>query len=402
MEKTAVILASDEKGLQLVYGIPVIRRLVLLLRRAGICSVHVAGRLKPYLSVLSDLVPAQALHEIDNPESLGSIMEGLAFRDEERILALRANLVIDSPSLGSILQDEKNRDILFWAGNGKAGPDLAFLVNRSHIPPILRSLWSSEPLDSKIKEEAARLEGVGGLPHAVGEGEESGAAEDHLLKALANQTKSSDGFLARKVSRRISPFFSKKLAHTRMTPNEITIIGASIGLLGAFFLAQPGYWARLFGAFLFVVCVIVDGVDGEVARLKLQETPFGHYLDIILDNVVHVVLFAAIAIGLYRGTGDAGYVKALLFLLAGFGLCGVSVYYFILRPATDEFRRSPATLRLMALVTNRDFAYLVLALALVDRLGWFLKGAALGTFLFAAALWAVSLFGARSEKDQTP
>jgi phosphatidylglycerophosphate synthase len=402
MEKMAIILAPDENGLQLVYGIPVIRRLVLLVRRAGIRSVHVAGRLKPYLSVLSNLVPAQAIHEIDSPESLPRVVEHIAFLDEQKVLALRANLVIDSPSLGRLLQDENNKDIVFLAGNRKAGADLLFLATRSHILSILQSLWSSEPLDSKIQERATMLEGVGGLPHAVGEGEGSGAAEDHLLKALAAQTKSSDGFLARTVSRRISPFFSKKLAHTRITPNEITIIGMSIGLLGALFLAQPNYGARLLGAFLFVLSVIVDGVDGEVARLKLQETPFGHYLDIITDNVVHIVLFVAIALGLYRETGDAGYVKALLFLLAGFGLCGVSVYYLILRPGADEFTRSPAILRLMALVTNRDFAYLVLALALVNRLGWFLKGAALGTFLFAATLWVASLLGTRSEKDQTP
>jgi hypothetical protein len=168
MEKTAIILAPDEKGLQLVYGIPVIRRLVLLVRRAGIRSIHVAGRLKPYLSVLSDLVPAQAVHEIDNPESLLRVVERIGFLDEQKVLALRANLVIDSPSLGRLLQDENNKDIVFLAGDGRAGSDLLFLATRSHILPILQSLWSSEPLDPKIKERAMRVEGVGGLPHAVG------------------------------------------------------------------------------------------------------------------------------------------------------------------------------------------------------------------------------------------
>lgn len=402
MEKTAIILAPDDRGLQLVYGMPAIRRLVLLVHRLGIHSVQVVGRLNPYLSVLSGLVPSHAFHEAEDRASLAHLVERLGFHDGERVLILRANVVVDSPSLARLLQEENKKKVVLLTGQGKTGPDRLFLASPGDILPILQALWSCEPLDSKIEETASCLEGAGGLPHAIGEGEESGVSEDQLLKALAAQTKSNDGFLARTVDRRISRFFSKRFAHTRITPNQITMIGVTIGLLGAYFLAQPNYGARLLGAFLFLLCVIVDGVDGEVARLKLQETPFGHYLDIITDNVVHVVLFVAVALGLYRETGDGGYMRALLFLLAGFVLCAVSVYYLILRLEPDELRRSPGTLRLMALMANRDFAYLLVALALVNRLSWFLKGAAVGSFLFAAALWAVSLFGPRAPKDQTP
>jgi phosphatidylglycerophosphate synthase len=402
MEKTAIILAPDERGLQLVYGIPAIRRLVLLAHRLGIHSVQVVGRLKPYLSVLSDLIPPHAFHEVEDRASLAHLLEHLGFQDEERVLVLRANLVIDSPSLSRLLQEENKKKLVLLTGQEKTGADRLFLASPGDILPILQALWSSEPLDSKIEEKASRLEGAGGLPYAIRHGEESGVSEAHLLKALAAQTKSTDGFLARTVARRISRFFSKRLAHTRITPNQITIMGVTIGLLGAYFLAQPNYGARLLGAFLFLFCIIVDGVDGEMARLKLQETSFGHYLDLVTDNGVHVVLFVAIALGLYRETGDAGYMRALIFLLAGFVLCAVSVYYLILKREPDELRRSPAALRLMALMANRDFAYLLVALALVNRLGWFLKGAAAGSFLFAATLWALSIIGNRPAQDQTP
>jgi phosphatidylglycerophosphate synthase len=402
MVKTAIILAPDERGLQLVYGIPAVRRFVLLAHRSGIHSVQVVGRSKPYLTVLSDLIPVHAFHEVEDRASLAPFVESLGFQDGERVLVLKANLVIDAPSIAHLIEEENKKKVVLLTGLDKNGPDRLFLATALDILPILKALWSGEPLDSDIEEKASRLEGAGGLPHAVGEGEGREVSEGHLLKALAAQTKSSDGFLARTVARRISPFFSKRLAHTRITPNQITMIGVTIGLLGAYFLAQPTYGDRLLGALLFLFCVIVDGVDGEVARLKLQETSFGHYLDIVTDNVVHVVLFVAIAFGLYRETGDAGYMRALLFLLAGFVLCAVSVYYLILKREPDELRRSPATLRLMALMINRDFAYLVVALALVNHLSWFLKGAAVGSFLFAVTLFAVSIFGNRAAEDQTP
>jgi phosphatidylglycerophosphate synthase len=402
MEKTAIIVAPDERGLQLIYGMPAVRRLVLLAQRLGYRSVLVVGRLKPYLPVLSDLIPADAFHEVEAQESLAQVVERLGFQDEEKVLILRANVVVDSPSLVRLLREESKNKVVFLAGNGKAGADRVFLSSSGDISTIMEALWSGEPLDARIEEKASGLKGADDLPRAIGEGEESEVSESRLLKALADQTKSDDGFLARTLDRRVSRFFSKRLARTRITPNQITVMGVTIGLFGAYFLAQPNYGARLLGAILFLFCVIVDGVDGEVARLKLQETPFGHYLDIITDNAVHIVLFVAIAFGLYRETGDFGYMRALLLLLVGFMVCAVSVYYVILRREPDELRRSPATLRLMALVTNRDFAYLLVVLALANRLSWFLKGAAVGTFLFAAALWAVSILGSRAAEDQTP
>lgn len=52
----------------------------------------------------------------------------------------------------------------------------------------------------------------------------------------------------------------------------------------------------------------------------------------------------------------------------------------------------------MALMSNRDFAYIVVVLALVQRLQWFLLGAAVGTYLFAGALWLISFY----EKKAAP
>jgi hypothetical protein len=50
----------------------------------------------------------------------------------------------------------------------------------------------------------------------------------------------------------------------------------------------------------------------------------------------------------------------------------------------------------MALMSNRDFAYILVVLALVGRLHWFLIGAAFGTYLFAATLWLITFYEKRA------
>ena len=82
-------------------------------------------------------------------------------------------------------------------------------------------------------------------------------------------------------------------------------------MAGALLLSWSGYWPHLIGALLFLLCIIVDGVDGEVARLKLQETRFGHLLDVVTDNFVHLAIFARIALGLYHDSGDPVYIRLL-------------------------------------------------------------------------------------------
>jgi hypothetical protein len=138
MEKTAIIVAPDERGLQLIYGMPAVRRLVLLAQRLGYRSVLVVGRLKPYLPVLSDLIPADAFHEVEAQESLAQVVERLGFQDEEKVLILRANVVVDSPSLVRLLREESKNKVVFLAGNGKAGADRVF-------PPSWRLYGPASP-----------------------------------------------------------------------------------------------------------------------------------------------------------------------------------------------------------------------------------------------------------------
>jgi len=70
-------------------------------------------------------------------------------------------------------------------------------------------------------------------------------------------------------------------------------------------------------------------------------------------------------------------------LLAGFGACAVSVSRAI-SAARDEAHR---WISKVERATGRDFAYILVILAIFNRLYYFIWGAAFGMHVFAVSLW---------------
>jgi phosphatidylglycerophosphate synthase len=103
--------------------------------------------------------------------------------------------------------------------------------------------------------------------------------------------------MARHFDRKVSLAISRRLARTSITPNAMTLISVGIGLSGAPFFLSERPALQTIGALLFVLHSIVDGCDGELARLKLQESRLGGVLDFWGDNVVHIAVFASVAVG---------------------------------------------------------------------------------------------------------
>ena len=390
--KACLILVLDERGLVPVFGVPAVRRLVLLAQRMEMEPLCLLGRVEPVRAEVSDLLSPRAFQTVEDPRGLEPAVRGLALPGDAKVLVMRANHVIDQ-SLSDLVATPLGRGQFYRAGEGEETGDSLYLSDADDLLPLLSALCFDSFSAPSVLSRAERLEGASGLPCAIGPGRnEAKTCEARLIASAASVVKADDSFLSRHVNRRISRFVSARVVRSRITANQITLINGVIGLAGGLFLSLPGYWPRLLGALLFLLCVIMDGADGEVARLKLQESSFGRALDYTVDNVVHVAIFTGMAVGLYRDTGHGRYLLALLVLLAGFGLCALVVNRYILKRTTDELTRSSRVIRLMAtLLTNRDFAYLVLAFSVVNRLSWFLLATAFGTYLFAAILWLAAL-----------
>jgi phosphatidylglycerophosphate synthase len=130
------------------------------------------------------------------------------------------------------------------------------------------------------------------------------AAERKLDRWLVKPT---DGFYAR-LNRRISIPISRQLIKLPITANMVSIFTLGVGIASAAFFAYGGYWSTLLGAFLCLFASIMDGCDGEVARLKLLESDFGCWLETICDYAFYLFLLVGMTIGRWRSSGTRTYL----------------------------------------------------------------------------------------------
>ena len=235
---------------------------------------------------------------------------------------------------------------------------------------------------------------------AITQPEDLQAAECKLDQWLVKPT---DGIFAR-MNRRVSIPISRQLIKFAITPNMVSLFTLALSIAAAGFFASGGYWNCLAGAVLGVGGSILDGCDGEVARLKLQASDFGCWLDTICDYTYYFVTFAGIIVGVARSTCDpkiigwgiAIFAGALLtFISAAIGrkrLSGNRPEQYLLVWQKHAESRSAGKLLRMArqteFIVRRCFLpYFLLALAVLNLMHALVYMAAFG----ANVAWIVSL-----------
>ncbi len=141
-------------------------------------------------------------------------------------------------------------------------------------------------------------------------------AERRLL--ARERGKPHDGPVSRWINRPLSRALSRRLVRWPVTPNQITLGSFALSALAALLMALPGWPALAAGGVLAQIASIVDGCDGEIARLKLMKSDFGGWLDAVLDRYADGFLLFGLtwhAVMARAAMDDAG---AGLALLAGF------------------------------------------------------------------------------------
>lgn len=116
--------------------------------------------------------------------------------------------------------------------------------------------------------------------------------------------------------RRLSPYLTRGLLRTSLTPNGVTWLMIASGLLAALALTLPGMLAAVAAVGLIQLQLLLDCCDGELARWQGKLSPVGIYLDRIGHYVTETALPIALGIRADGGWDSIGTNTTLGLLIA--------------------------------------------------------------------------------------
>jgi phosphatidylglycerophosphate synthase len=99
-----------------------------------------------------------------------------------------------------------------------------------------------------------------------------------------------------------------QLAKTPLTPNMVSVIGGCFVVAAGLVYAQPWGWqGALLGMLLHMTWHVVDGADGDLARITRRSSPLGELVDGICDYTSHIIVYLILGwlLSFQIGTGWA-------------------------------------------------------------------------------------------------
>ncbi len=172
---------------------------------------------------------------------------------------------------------------------------------------------------------------------------------------------------------------ARPLAATTVSPNQVTTARLATGLASAAAIGTGIPLWQDIGAGVFVVSMILDRADGDLARLTGKTSAAGHRYDLIADGLSNAVIFFGLGFGLRDGA--FGLLAIPMGLAAG---VAVAAILRMAMWAEDRQGARAAELPTFAGFDVDDLMILVPLAVWIGELELLLKAAAVGAPLFAA------------------
>lgn len=178
------------------------------------------------------------------------------------------------------------------------------------------------------------------------------AARARVRRSLGKET---DGLISRKLNRPISTRITMALAPLRVSPHLLSLVTLIVGVWAAWSLSAG---RALMGGLLVHAASVLDGSDGETARLQGTSSRRGAALDAFFDRMVDAAIFSGLWLWVWDNPSREFRIMVISIAALGWGVLANS-----LQEPVSVFevprRHEP---RLLALFGGRDTRMLVLAI----------------------------------------
>jgi len=291
VERTVLAFLRAGVGEFLVAGEPESARRLAEILRQGPCRrarVRVVEALGPAIRTGETLFLARADCHYDRRLITRFV--------EETRAGVGARVAVDFRPDAPRAHDQAPR-VALWLGSPEAGLRMvadalvgadAVLAGLALVTPRFGRLFDEAPADGRRLARAltalAQREPV--APWPVAELWQEVRSEVDVArvrhKVLAGAVGVSDGIVARHLNRPISRRITERLLSRNVSPWQLSV-ASFLGTLAAGLSFAMGHATT--GGLLAQSASVLDGVDGELARIRYQDSAFGGVYDALLDRV---------------------------------------------------------------------------------------------------------------------
>jgi phosphatidylglycerophosphate synthase len=392
---TSVLLLDSSEPVQ-VGGLTLTERAVLVADRIGLRPVRVVAA--------PDAAVRRSRRLVDVPvvwrEPQAPLFE--AVEPHETVLVVGPNVLMEPAALADLAARPA----------GESRPRVVFdrgLPLLAVLPPdqvaSLRTCTSMEEIATRLGGEARADQPwpADRFCRAVDGPARARAERDYLRHTNGGSRES----YFTKIIRRFSVPLSGRLARLGATPTQVTFGGLVLASASAWSIAQGSYAAGILGALLYYTSMVLDCSDGEVARLTVRDSPWGAWLETMVDYLTYFLLLPALVWASRTRPGADAYRAAALIALGGsLIVAGVATYLRHRVASIDpgQFDESSAQALASASRLHRfarwgrqwikrsTMAHLVVVLALAGQLPLLLYLWAFGASLASAVILTVAPF----------
>src|SRR5712691_5909458 len=291
----AVILLADVPAAQLpVGGIPLATRHVKELYKRGVREFYLCGVTAIPSAIQQARLPDEVvLHVVPLVgDALPRQLQGLLSTPDD-ILFVRGDCLVDPRLFAELL----SRASPSWLPVPQATADT--LPAAARLSHAQLDTWATAGLKQWLQHspvlkpemlDAYSPSHRGPVPFyvlTVTTPEEAEVATRTLIRAAQKRALDLPALL-------LDPVFENRLVfrlcNTRITPNQVTVFTTLLGACIAFLFLHG--WLRL-GITLAYVVEVLDGVDGKLARTKLQTSRLGefeHVLDFFMEHAWYLTI----------------------------------------------------------------------------------------------------------------